>query len=235
MIGDKLVIKKEHLKSGRHIAELLYPMIMKTKGRFIVTIAGESGSGKSELATTITQALLEKGLRSKIIQQDDYFVYPPKTNEKMRREDMDRVGLFEVNLAVLDQSLCDIIAGKRRIAKPLVIFEDDCITKETLVLDKIKVVIVEGTYTSNLKNVHCHVFIDRTYLDTREARQQRSREKQDEFLEKVLEIEHKIISSHKPLAAIVVTKGYEVVNESSSKQQTMNTTRTLFQTSQTSM
>ena len=61
-----------------------------------------------------------------------------------------------------------------------------------------------------LKNVHLCIFIDRTYIDTKESRRLRAREEQDELLEKILEIEHKIISSHKQQADIVVTNNYEV-------------------------
>ncbi len=98
--------------------------------------------------------------------------------------------------------------GKSEIEKPLVIFEEDRIAKETVTMKGIKVVIVEGTYTTNLRNVHQHIFIDRNYIDTRETRKHRAREEQDEFLEKVLEIEHTIISSHKPNADIIISKNY---------------------------
>jgi hypothetical protein len=47
-------------------------------------------------------------------------------------------------------------------------------------------------------------------VDTRESRATRSREKQDDFLEQVLRIEHKIISKHKARAHIIVTRDYEV-------------------------
>jgi hypothetical protein len=70
--------------------------------------------------------------------------------------------------------------------------------------------IIEGTYTTILKNARDHVFIDRTYKDTAEARMRRAREKQDNFLEKILKIEHDIISSHKVKANIIVSKNHEV-------------------------
>ena len=43
----------------------------------------------------------------------------------------------------------------------------------------------------------CRVFIDQTYHETKKARLLRAREEQDDFLETVLKIEHKVISSHK--------------------------------------
>ena len=219
MIGDKLLIQEGHIKAAQHLIELLLPQILQTQGRFIVTIAGESGSGKSEIAVTLSKALSERGIKSIVIQQDDYFVYPPKTNARMRRQDINHAGLSEVRLALLDQNLHDIMEGKNKIKKPLVIFDDDLITEETLRLNGVKATIVDGSYTTLLNNAHQHIFVDRTYLDTKEIRQRRAREKQDEFLEKVLEIEHKIISSHKPHVDIIVTKDYEVKKRSGNRKQ----------------
>ncbi len=211
MKGDKLIIQEEHIKAANRLMELLFPQIIKTQGAFIITIAGESGSGKSEIAAVLAQLLVEReGIKSIIIQQDDYFVYPPKTNAQMRRKDIDHVGLSEVHLKSLDQDLKDIVQGKNEISKPLVIFDEDKITQETIDLKHIKTIIVEGTYTTTLKNVHQHIFIDRTYINTKVSRSKRAREEQDDFLEKILEIEHKIISSHKSRADIIVTDDYEV-------------------------
>jgi uridine kinase len=150
-------------------------------------------------------------MKSLILQQDDYFVFPPKTNENLRRKDIGHVGVGEVRLDLIDQNLEDIIEGKAAIEKPLVIFDEDRITHEVVSLGGVNVVIVEGTYTTNLTNVHQRIFIDRTYHDTKATRKRRAREKQDEFLEKVLEIEHEIISSHLPRASVIVTRDYDVM------------------------
>jgi uridine kinase len=210
MKGDKLVIQEEHLKAARDVADLFLPQIVKVQGKFIITIAGESGSGKSEIAAALSDFLAERGIKSIILQQDDYFVYPPKTNAKMRREDIQHVGPSEVRLDALDQNLHDIMVGKGEIEKPLVIFDDDLTTTERVKLGGIKVIIVEGTYTTLLKNVHQRIFIDRTYVDTSEIRKLRAREEQDEFLERILETEHKIISSHKSQADIILGTDYEM-------------------------
>jgi len=212
MKGDKLVIEEGHIKAASQIAKVLLPQIKESGGRSAITIAGESGSGKSEIASALYDILSKKGIKSAILQQDDYFVYPPKTNAEMRRKDINHVGLTEVRLGLLDQNLKDVIDGKDEIVKPLVIFDTDRITEETVDLRGIKVVIVEGTYTTILKNARQHVFIDRTYVDTREKRQRRGREKQDAFLEEILEIEHGIISSQEVQADIIVTNDFEVSN-----------------------
>ena len=221
MRGDRLIIQEGHTRAARQVAKRILPRITSAEDRFVVTIAGESGSGKSEIAQVLSELLSEKGIDSVILQQDDYFVYPPKTNALMRRKDIGYVGLSEVHLKLLDGNLRDAREGKSRIEKPLVLFEEDRIEKEAIRLDGIKVVIAEGTYTTSLENADSHIFIDRTYLDTREARKLRAREEQDEFLEKILEIEHGIISSHKFRADMIVTRSYQVVENDDATQESI--------------
>jgi uridine kinase len=210
MRGDKLVIRQWHRQAAQKVAELLGPHLIAEKKKATISVAGESGAGKSEIASVLADALKDHGLSCAILQQDDYFVYPPKTNESMRRKDMGHVGLSEVRLDLLDQHLLEFLNGGSEIRKPLVIFEEDRIIEETLSVDLPQVLIAEGTYVTGLENVTKRVFIDRTYEDTRESRAARSREKQDDFLEQVLRIEHEIISKHKKLAHIIITRDHDV-------------------------
>jgi uridine kinase len=210
MRGDKILIQHWHIKAGRKVAEMIMPRINSGSDKFTITVAGESGSGKSEIAEVIAQTLGGRGIESVILQQDDYFVLPPHSNARKREEDISWVGMEEVKLDLLDQNLSDFKAGKSEITKPLVIFEEDRIEQEVIPVGDVGVAIAEGTYTTGLENVDCHVFIDRNYRETKKARQLRGRDKQDDYLDKILEIEHGIISSHKPKAHIIVTRDYEV-------------------------
>jgi uridine kinase len=186
--------------------------IETSEERYTITVAGESGSGKSETAQAIADELGKKGIKSVIFQQDDYFVYPPRTNDKTRRKDISWVGSQEVRLDVFNQCLIDFLDGKEKIKKPLVIYAEDRIDEEIMDVSGAKVAIAEGTYTTLLKNVHTRVFIARNHLETRAHREKRIRHKSelDEFIDRVLEIEHGIISRHKAKANIIITKDYEV-------------------------
>jgi uridine kinase len=210
MEGDKLVIKDHHVKTAKEVAKVVIPEIKKSKTRYAITVAGESGSGKSETAYTIKQELESHHIKCFIFQQDDYFVYPPKTNAKMREKDINHVGTSEVKLELLDNNIKEAIEGKNEITKPLVYFDEDKVEEEKVNLEGIDVVIAEGTYTTSLSNAHKKVFIDKNYFDTKKTRIERSREKQDDFLEQILEIEHKIISGHKSLAHLIITKDNEL-------------------------
>jgi len=213
MRGDRILVQEKHRRAAAAISQILLPRLRSAKGRFAISIGGESGSGKSELALATAEALKKQGIGALILQQDDYFVYPPHTNDARRREDINRVGLGEVNLALLDEHVGAIVNGATKIEKSLVVYQDDLITNETLSLTGVDVVIAEGTYTTLLKSVHGRIFIDRAYQQTRAARLKRNREPADPFLERVLEIEHGIISGHKCLASIVVTSSFAVVTQ----------------------
>ncbi len=210
MKGDILVITDGHRKGGNGVIDLLGDKILDPKGPIALSIAGESGSGKSELAEVIRERLEKQGVPAMVLGQDDYFVYPPKTNEMMRRKSIDHVGTREVRIDLLDRNIEEVKGGAESIRKPLVDFDEDRIDQDTLFLDGIRVVIAEGTYTTALRSVDFRVFIDRTKEDTREARAKRAREAQDDFLERVLAIEHGIISKHRERADFVVNKDWSV-------------------------
>ena len=214
MKGDKLVLMDYHKRAAGEIVSHIIQNIRKKKTRYIITIAGESGSGKSETGKAISDELVKFGIKSVLLGQDDYFVLPPKSNDLKRRDDPDWLGPHvEVKLDVLEQNLVSAIQGKSEIIKPLVDYDSNTIEDEIINLDGIKVLIAEGTYTSLLKHVDTRIFICRSRLDTLEHRQKRNRgnEVGDPFIEQVLGIEHKIIAGHKQLADILITKDYGVV------------------------
>lgn len=212
MKGDTIIVEPHHRQAAEAILPILLPLIESSDDRYTITVAGESGSGKSEMATAIADVLATQSIDSVILQQDDYFVYPPKSNDKARREDISWVGSQEVKLDLLDENLQAFLDGAGQIEKPLVIYDEDRITSENLEVGKARVAIAEGTYTSLLENIHTRVFIDRSYADTRAHREKRSRHASelDPFIDNVLEIEHGVISSHKSRANIIINKDYSV-------------------------
>jgi uridine kinase len=210
MRGDILILKDEHNKAAGQIAELLAAQIDNSNDTFFITIAGESGAGKSETATSLSELLKKAGINSLIIQQDDFFVYPPKTNAAIRVKTGGRVGPEEVRLDLLDEIIREIRKGRKLITKPLVVFAEDRITTKTIDTGPFKVIIIDGTYTTLLENIDCRIFIDRDLNDTKADRLKRNREAQDSFLENILLTEHKIISAHMKKADLIITREFNV-------------------------
>jgi len=212
MIGDKLIIKDKHRQAAEQIAERILPDLGSAGRIYTISIAGESGSGKSETGRAVADALIRRGFTTLVLQQDDYFVHPPKTNDRTRRQDIGWVGMQEVRLDLLDEHLRQARSGAEAIVKPLIVYEEDRIVEEAVSLKGIAAVVAEGTYTTILENIDTRVFINLTYLDTLQSRLERARETQDDFLERVLEIEHRIISRQKSRADYLVDKQYQVVD-----------------------
>jgi uridine kinase len=210
MRGDILIIGDHHRKAAGEIIKKTFEAVKTKAGRYLYTIGGESGSGKSELASALKDGLSQQGINTGLIQQDDYFILPPKSNERKRRQDLTWVGPGEVRLDLLNKHIEEIHGGRSKVVKPLVIFDEDRISSEILDVKSFKVIIIEGTYTGLLDGIDCSIFIDRNRYDTLSDRQKRNREAQDDFLEQVLEIEHKTISTHKSGADIIINKDFSI-------------------------
>jgi uridine kinase len=212
--GDVIVVDENHRRVAATIAAMIRKRLDARPGRFLVTVAGESGSGKSETAAALAEQLSNAGIRSAILGQDDYFGLPPKANDTRRRQDPDWLGPHvEVRLDLLQANVDSALAGDASIDKPTIDYSASTVATETLSLTGVKVVIVEGTYVSLLRHVDVRIFIARTRLETLEHRLRRNRgnEVRDPFIESVLSVEHKIIAGHRHLADFVVTSDYRVI------------------------
>lgn len=196
------------------IVSCLSGKIASKSSRYTITVAGESGCGKSETAKSIAAELDKNGFKTIILGQDQYCYLTPKFNDLKRKQDPDWLGPhIEIKMDLLEKNLRDAINGEIEIVKPVIDPVENTITDVKVSLSGVKVVIAEGTYASLLKNVDTRIFIDRNRLDTLEDRKKRNRrnEVNDPFTEQVLITEHKIIAGHKLLADIVITKDFNVL------------------------
>lgn len=209
MEGDKLLIGPQHTARA---AELCDAMANKLIPRMVITVAGESGAGKSETASEIVRLLCEQGHRAEVVQQDDYFVFPPKTNHEMRRRNIEQVGLYEVKLGLLDSNLRSFKRGETSIYRPLVNYDADRITMGERDLSDVEILVAEGTYTTTLAFADLRIFIARDYDDTAAHRKARGRDADDAFIDDVLRREHKIIRAHCQLADYVISRDFETIS-----------------------
>ena len=214
MKGDVIVLEARHLRVASEIVPHVLEAIAAKTGRYVITVAGESGSGKSETGKAIADELSARGISAVLLGQDDYFVLPPKSNDVKRRDDDSWLGPHvEVRFDVLEQNLVDAIGGSDEIVKPLIDYDANSVEDETVDLRGVEVIVAEGTYTTLLKHVDTKVFIARSRLDTLEHRVKRNRgtEVGDPFVENVLKLEHKIIAGHRQLADFVITRDDDVI------------------------
>jgi uridine kinase len=214
MKGDIILLEEHHRQAATAIVDLLIEKVRNKSTRYTISVAGESGSGKSETALAIAEVLEKYGILSVILAQDDYFHLPPKSNDLKRIEDPEWLGPHaEIKFDILENNLKDVINGKDEITKPLIDYNENSVEEVKINLIGIKVVIAEGTYTSLLKNLDTRIFIARNRLDTLEHRTKRNRgnEIRDLYTEQILITEHKIIAGHRQLADFVITKEFEVI------------------------
>jgi uridine kinase len=210
MKGDIILVGEEHRNAAEQIVERLIDEIRSKGRRFTMTVAGESGSGKSETGQALADALESRGIPAVVLQQDDYYVLPPRFNDAARRANFAWVGTSEVRLDLLDEHLQAARDGAGSITKPLVVYAENRIDEETISLEGVQAVIAEGVYTSLCDHVDRRVFIARNRLETMEHRMKRAREEYDPFIEEVLTTEHEIISQHRSRADVIITREYDV-------------------------
>src|SRR6056297_3388527 len=108
MIGDEIVVKPHHTRAAENVYNKIKDMVLNPENNnknniITITVAGESGSGKSETATEIARLFKENhNLPHIVFHQDDYFVHPPKTNDQRRKENIHKIeeaiGTHEVKL-----------------------------------------------------------------------------------------------------------------------------------------
>jgi uridine kinase len=207
MLGDILLITEDHRRVGRQIAERLCRMGVD---KFVLAIGGESGSGKSELAHVISRQLKDTGQLAKIIHIDNYYKISPTQRTAWRKEHgIESIGLDEYDWNLIDKNIREFREGSEAILPCIDLLtdqEDKLITN----FDGIIFLIVEGLYPLKAE-ADLRIFIDLTYHETKKARMLRRKEPQNAFRLQILEREHEVVQSLRPLADLIITKDFKIV------------------------
>ena len=177
--------------------------------RTVITVAGESGSGKSVTATDLATAMNDAGIRTIIIHQDNYFVRPPRTNHAHRLTDLGSVGPQEVQMDVIAANMLAFRAGAT-ITAPVVDYAGNRFLTQSLDFTDTQALVVEGTYALLLDGWDIGVFLQATYRDTEARRKARNRDIDDPFVDQVLEIEHRLIAPQSLRADILLDRDFEI-------------------------
>jgi len=211
MLGDILLIQDKHKKAGEKIIEII---LKQKKEKFIVAISGESGSGKTELAHVIAKGMRKYGLFAKPMHIDNFYNTHPLKRRQWRSEQ----GIE--NVVGYNEYLWDDISRVINDFKNGRVSEMPCVDLVTEQVDKlitdfseVDMLIVDGLYAIKTENVDLRIFIDLTYLETKEkhTKDARGKEVMDEVRWATLAQEHKMVQSLKPLANLIITKKYDVI------------------------
>ncbi len=176
----------------------------------VIGIAGESGSGKSVTAQALAHVLDQRGHRTALINQDNYFRLPPRTNHEHRLTNLANVGPHEVDLACISAHIAAFRAGHDVSDAPLVDYPGNRFVTHKLQLSECDMLIVEGTYVLSLPDLDARVFLEATHHDTRERRRARNRDIDHPVIDDILAIEHAIIARQRAVAHVVIDRSFAI-------------------------
>ena len=209
MTSEQLNLKPEFKRTGEEILAILDAGNFFGKGdKKVIAITGESGSGKSITALSLKTAFEAAGISTLILHMDNYFRLPPKANHEARLQNRFEIGPDEVQLDLLAAHIKAFRNGENSIRMPVTNYQEDWFESVDLLLDPFQVLLVEGTYVSTLENLDLRIFMERNYLQTVIQRRERGRDKEDPFVEQVLEKEHRIIQPEKEKSNILIDLHY---------------------------
>ncbi len=197
MLNDILLLNKKHEFAARTILEKV--MAEKTD-KYIITISGEVETGKCEVAHMLGKLLKKEGIRVKLLHMDNYYKIPPlERTEWRKRHGLESVGYDEYDWDVVNRTLAGFKEGKLTTLPCVDLFTGQ-IDQLTTNFAGIEVLIIEGLYSVKIEEANLKVFIEQTYRDTIEEQIASGKEELDEFRMQILEREHQVVQSLKPLA-----------------------------------
>jgi len=216
MIGDVLLIERKHERVARELAAKINKLQFN---KLAISIGGESGSGKSEIAETLRNVLRKENFKVKILHLDNYYIIAPDIRNDYRKENgVSVVGLHEINWDILNENIRAFRLGKSTTIPFLDLYTNQ---EDKLVTDfkDIDVIIVEGLYACNAP-CDVRVFIDITYHETKKAQLKRGKEKLDDMRIQVLQKEHTEVQSLRNKVDYFISQNFSVVENSSSTKKT---------------
>ena len=194
MLNDVVTIEKKHTNAA---ITLFDRVVRDRKTKFIVTISGEVGAGKCEIAHELGRKLLETGISVKLLHMDNYYHIPPLERQEWRKKNgLEKVGYDEYDWNKINQNIDDYRLNKKSILPVVDLFTQKVDQLHTD-FNGIEVLIIEGLYSIKINQSDLRVFIELTYEDTWEEQELTHKEVLDDFRREVLKHEHKAVQSLK--------------------------------------
>lgn len=201
MKGDKVLINDLHHKKALQAFNFIQP-----SAKMIISIGGESGTGKTEVANVLRDLFFKINYRTKLISLDDYYITLPKEREKYRIDtDYKNVGLKEIDWKFVNSILAKFKRNQiscifsRRINK-----YTDSIEHVHWHTADVDILIVEGLYGCNLDIADIKIHLEGSVEETKTFRLLRGKEKQCEYRNKVLNIESEVVKDLKSNSNFII-------------------------------
>ncbi len=197
MLNDVVTIEKKHTNA----ASTLYDRVIRDrKPKFIVSISGEVGTGKCEIAHELGRKLIEDGISVKLLHMDNYYYIPPRERQDWRKKNgLEKIGYDEYDWNNVNRNIDDFRMDLKSIVPVVDLFTQNVDQLHTD-FKGIELLIIEGLYSIKINQSDLRVFIELTYEDTWEEQNMTHKEKLDDFRMEVLKHEHKAVQSLKKQA-----------------------------------
>jgi uridine kinase len=209
MLGDILLITEKHKKAAGQIVDHIKTM---SRDKIIIAIGGESGSGKSELAHEVARLLKSQGTPAKVMHIDNYYITSASERNAWRKEHgVESIGYNEYDWDSINKNMAEFRQGKENVTMPCIDLLTDQQDQLITSFAGLGYMIIEGLYAVKAE-ADLRVFIDLTYHDTKKAQLVRGKEVMDDWRMQVLQREHEVVRSLRPLADLLVNENYRVVD-----------------------
>jgi uridine kinase len=197
MLNDVVTIEKKHTNA----AITLFDRVLRDrKTKFIVTISGEVGAGKCEIAHELGRKLLEAGISVKLLHMDNYYHIPPLERLEWRKKNgLEKIGYDEYDWKTINHNIDDFRMSKKSVLPVVDLFTQKVDQLHTD-FNGIEILVIEGLYSIRINQSDLRVFIELTYEDTWDEQMVTHKEVLDDFRMEVLKHEHKAVQSLKGLA-----------------------------------
>jgi uridine kinase len=197
MLNDVVTIEKKHTNAA---TTLFNRVLHDRKPKFIVTISGEVGTGKCEIAHELGRKLIGAGISVKLLHMDNYYLVPPLERMEWRKKNgLEKIGYDEYDWKTINQNIDDFRTNKKSVM-PIVDLFTQMVDQLHTDFNGIEVLIIAGLYSIRINQGDLRVFIELTYEDTWEEQMLTQKEVLDDFRIEVLKHEHKAVQSLKSLA-----------------------------------
>jgi uridine kinase len=215
---DKLRITAGHEKAANELVPIIR-QVLETNPKVIFAAGGESGTGKSEVAYLVGEALDKQGIPTIEWSFDNAYVTSPAEREEKRAEDYDKnVGLNEMNRPRIEEVI-SCFEQDKPVTTPVIIINEDGsrpVKEITLEMEGKKVLIFDGLYaaligqikTNDRKAARVIVMSEKEF--NLAAQKERGKEKVNEHRLKVLERECLAVRSLWPYVTHKISEDWKV-------------------------
>ncbi|MEI6574734.1 MAG: uridine kinase [Bacteroidota bacterium] len=211
MLGDVLLIQPFHKKLAADCVDLIGGFGDK---RIVIAISGASGSGKSELAHSISLSFKTMKRPAKVLSTDDFYSSLPSERGRIREENgiENFVGPGEYSWTSIQNTLNSFRLGMPA-TMPIVDGHTDQVDTLQTDFSQVHVLILEGLYSIKAEDVDYRIYLERTWEDTLQAQVLRGKENLDDTRMRILQQEHKMVLSLKPLANILIERDHSIIDK----------------------